>query len=193
MKAYRAFSNVAAIAKHVKSTKKRGSARPTLERSLSTEHAARQDETRRPGVRRARLHPRAAVGLPIGSHRPLTIDHRLSRRVIDVVQNVITSVVLPSFRALRPEDIQLKDTPGDPEDLVTIVDKAAERLLVEQLGDVVPGAAFIGEEAVSENPALLSALSSPAPVWLIDPIDGTKNFVRGNADFGVMLALVENG
>jgi len=123
----------------------------------------------------------------------LTIDHRLSRRVIDVVQNVITSVVLPSFRALRPEDIQLKDTPGDPEDLVTIVDKAAERLLVEQLRDVVPGAAFIGEEAVSENPALLSALSSPVPVWLIDPIDGTKNFVRGNADFGVMLALVENG
>jgi fructose-1,6-bisphosphatase/inositol monophosphatase family enzyme len=123
----------------------------------------------------------------------LTIDHRLADRVTVIVQDVVASVVMPSFRALRPEDIHLKDTPGDPEDLVTIVDKAAERLLVEALADVVPGAAFIGEEAVSENPALLAALSAPEPVWLIDPIDGTKNFARGQADFGVMLALVERG
>jgi fructose-1,6-bisphosphatase/inositol monophosphatase family enzyme len=100
---------------------------------------------------------------------------------------------MPSFRALRPEDVQSKDTPGDPEDIVTSVDKAAERMLVEQLSGLVPHAAFIGEEAVSENPALLSALSAPAPVWLIDPIDGTKNFARGDADFGVMLALVQDG
>ena len=76
---------------------------------------------------------------------------------------------------------------------MTIVDKAAERYLIDALGDVVPGAAFIGEEAVCENPSLLAALSAPAPAWLIDPIDGTKNFAHGNADFGVMLALVERG
>jgi fructose-1,6-bisphosphatase/inositol monophosphatase family enzyme len=114
-------------------------------------------------------------------------------RVSAIIQDVIASVVMPSFRALRPEDILSKDTPGDPDDLVTIADKAAERALVEQLGDLVPGAVFIGEEAVSENPALLSALSSPAPVWLIDPVDGTKNFARGSPDFGIMLALVERG
>ncbi len=125
--------------------------------------------------------------------RKRDLDPRLSQRVTSIIQNVCASVVMPSFRALKPEDIQIKDTPGDPEDIVTIVDKAAERLLVEQLSDVVPGAAFIGEEAVSENPALLAALSSPSPVWLIDPIDGTKNFARGHADFGVMLALVQNG
>jgi fructose-1,6-bisphosphatase/inositol monophosphatase family enzyme len=123
----------------------------------------------------------------------LTIDHRLSIRVEEVIQNVTASVVMPSFRSLRPEDIHAKATPGDPEDLVTIVDKAAEAALVEQLSGLVPGAAFIGEEAVCENPALLSALTSSGPAWLIDPIDGTKNFARGHADFGVMLALVENG
>ena len=100
---------------------------------------------------------------------------------------------MPSFRTLRPEDIYSKDTPGDPEDLVTIVDQTAERFLIDALSEVVPGAAFIGEEAVCENPALLDALSARAPTWLIDPIDGTKNFARGNADFGVMLALVEAG
>jgi fructose-1,6-bisphosphatase/inositol monophosphatase family enzyme len=114
-------------------------------------------------------------------------------RVAAIIQHVVSSVVMPSFRALRPEDIHSKHTPGDPDDLVTIVDKAAERALVEQLSGLVPGAVFVGEEAVSENPDLLSALSSDAPAWLIDPIDGTKNFARGNADFGVMLALVERG
>jgi fructose-1,6-bisphosphatase/inositol monophosphatase family enzyme len=125
--------------------------------------------------------------------RPLTLDHQLSTRVTDVIQNVTASVVMPSFRALRPEDIHAKDTPGDPEDLVTVVDKAAERALIEQLRGVVPDAVFIGEEGVCENPSLLSALTSRGRAWLIDPIDGTKNFARGNADFGVMLALVDNG
>ena len=110
-----------------------------------------------------------------------------------MIQNVTASVVMPSFRALRPEDIQAKDTPGDSEDLVTVVDKAAERALIEQLSGIVPDAVFVGEEGVCENPALVSALASHERVWLIDPIDGTKNFARGSADFGVMLAFVENG
>ena len=114
-------------------------------------------------------------------------------RVTAIIQNVVDSLVMPSFQMLRPEDIQSKDTPGDPEDLVTIVDKAAERALIEQLTGIVPDAAFVGEEAVSEHPELLSALSSPMPAWLIDPIDGTKNFARGNRDFGIMVALVEDG
>jgi fructose-1,6-bisphosphatase/inositol monophosphatase family enzyme len=117
----------------------------------------------------------------------------LIERVNKIIQHVVTTLVLPSFRTLRPEDIHLKDTPGDPDDLVTIVDKAAERYLIDALSEVVPGAAFIGEEAVCEDPSLLAALSGSTPAWLIDPIDGTKNFAHGNADFGVMLALVDAG
>jgi fructose-1,6-bisphosphatase/inositol monophosphatase family enzyme len=117
----------------------------------------------------------------------------LVERVNDIIKGVVSSVVMPSFRSLRPEDIHSKDTPGDPDDLVTIIDKAAERYLIDALREVIPGAAFIGEEAVSDSPALVDALSARAPVWLIDPIDGTKNFAHGNADFGVMLALVEGG
>jgi fructose-1,6-bisphosphatase/inositol monophosphatase family enzyme len=113
--------------------------------------------------------------------------------VTRILDDVVSSVVMPSFRSLQPEDIQSKDTPGDPDDLVTIVDKAAERYLIAALSDVVPGAAFIGEEAACDDPSLLTALSASAPAWLIDPIDGTKNFARGHADFGVMIALVEAG
>jgi fructose-1,6-bisphosphatase/inositol monophosphatase family enzyme len=114
-------------------------------------------------------------------------------QVAATIQHVVSSIVMPSFGALRPEDIQFKDTPGDPEDLVTIVDKAAEKALIEQLHGLVPGAVFIGEESASDDPRLLSAVSSSAAAWLIDPIDGTKNFAAGNPAFGVMLALVERG
>jgi fructose-1,6-bisphosphatase/inositol monophosphatase family enzyme len=117
----------------------------------------------------------------------------LVRNVNAILEDVVSAVVMPSFRSLQPEDIQSKNTPGDPDDLVTIVDRAVERYLMDALGDVVPGAAFIGEEAACENPSLLQALSASAPAWLIDPIDGTKNFARGHPDFGVMLALVEAG
>ena len=117
----------------------------------------------------------------------------LIERVTSIIHDVVSTVVMPSFRSLRPEDIHSKDTPGDPADLVTIVDKAAERYLIDALSDVVPGAAFIGEEAAGEDPSLLTALSRQAPAWLIDPIDGTKNFAHGSVDFGVMLALVESG
>jgi len=55
-----------------------------------------------------------------------------------------------------------------------------------------PSARATGE-AVSDSPALVDALSARAPVWLIDPIDGTKNFAQGNANFGVMIALIEAG
>ena len=120
-------------------------------------------------------------------------DVDLIGRVNTILHDVISSVVMPSFRSLRPEDIHSKDTPGDPDDVVTIVDKAAERYLIDALSEVVPGAAFIGEEAVSEDPSLLAALSATSPAWLIDPIDGTKNFAQGIGNFGVMLALVEGG
>src|SRR4029453_13286617 len=121
-----------------------------------------------------------------------TIAVDLLDRVNTIIKDVIATVVMPSFRSLRPEDIELKDTPGHPDDLVTIVDKAAERCLLKALGDVVPGAVFIGEEGVADNPSLLASLSAAAPAWLIDPIDGTKNFAQGQPDFGVMLALVQH-
>ena len=117
----------------------------------------------------------------------------LIEHVNAALENVVASIVMPSFRSLRPEDIHRKDTPGDPDDLVTIVDRAAERYLIDSLSELIPGATFIGEEATDEDPSLLEALSRPEPAWLIDPVDGTKNFAHGNAHFGVMLALVEGG
>src|SRR5436190_19773112 len=97
------------------------------------------------------------------SRASYTIAVDLFDRVNTIITDVIATVVMPSFRSLRPEDIESKDTPGDPDDLVTIVDKAAERYLIHALGDVVPGAVFIGEEGGADNPSLLPSLSAAAP------------------------------
>ena len=68
-------------------------------------------------------------------------------------------------------------------DLVSYVDREAEQILVKGLKDVVPDAGFITEEqTVSQQAADLQ--------WVIDPLDGTTNFVHGIPFFAVSVALI---
>src|SRR3546814_4788643 len=60
-------------------------------------------------------------------------------------------------------------------DLVTIADEAAERALAARLPALVPGSVLVGEEGVERDAGLLGLLQGDAPVWIVDPIDGTKN------------------
>lgn len=80
-----------------------------------------------------------------------------------------------------------------PGELVSRVDHEAERLLAEGLAELTPGHAVIGEEAASGDPSLLGALHGERPVWLVDPLDGTPQFLAGSPDHAVMLALVDRG
>jgi fructose-1,6-bisphosphatase/inositol monophosphatase family enzyme len=114
-------------------------------------------------------------------------------RVRELISQVIDEELLPRFRALRAEDVMRKTSRGDPEDVVTVVDQRVEARLSAGLAALVPGSIVVGEEAVHARPALLDALAGTAPVWLVDPLDGTKNFARGESGFGVMVALVEAG
>lgn len=109
--------------------------------------------------------------------------------VADSLRSVARTEILPLFRALEPHHIREKE----PGDLVTIVDEAVERVLTERLAALMPGSVVVGEEAVAAEPSVIERLSDKAPVWLIDPIDGTRNFAAGRTPFGVMVALIENG
>lgn len=57
----------------------------------------------------------------------------------------------------------------------------------------MPSAAVVGEEAAHADPSILSVFETDRPVWVIDPIDGTRNFARGDDAFGIMVALVDRG
>jgi fructose-1,6-bisphosphatase/inositol monophosphatase family enzyme len=109
-------------------------------------------------------------------------------QVEQVLREVSAEVVEPRFVALRDDDVWLK-SPGE---VVTIADEEAERSLARRLEDLLPGTPVVGEEASSRGPLVLSCLRE-ARAWLVDPLDGTANFVAGNADWAVMVALVERG
>jgi fructose-1,6-bisphosphatase/inositol monophosphatase family enzyme len=119
----------------------------------------------------------------------LTVDLDAVTRVLERVGR---DVILPRFRNLATAEIVQKITPGYPDDLVTVVDHEAERWLIEGLTSVLP-ADVIGEELAHGDPDVLSRLESDRACWLIDPIDGTKNFARGDDRFGIMVSLVDRG
>ncbi len=73
---------------------------------------------------------------------------------------------------------------GLPGDYVTEVDLASERAIRELLGQETPGIAVLGEEGGGEE---------TDRYWLVDPLDGTVNFIHGFWAVGVSVALVEEG
>jgi len=117
------------------------------------------------------------------------IDASLIEDVGRAIRDVARREILPRFGALSAGDIAEK-APGD---LVTIADQAAERELGALLRGFVPGSAVVGEEAVAADPGVLGALAGPDPVWIVDPIDGTANFVAGSARFSTLVALAQHG
>ena len=102
-------------------------------------------------------------------------------------------LVLPRFSRLSAADVESKATLGDPADLVTVVDREVEAHLSHALTALTPSATVIGEEAAHHRPELLRLLASDQPLWVIDPIDGTRNFAAGDSGFGIMVAYVVEG
>ncbi|RCW32755.1 inositol monophosphatase family protein [Marinilabilia salmonicolor] len=70
-------------------------------------------------------------------------------------------------------------------DFVTQIDKASEERLVKALGELLPESGFIAEENTSDKKGEIYN-------WIIDPIDGTTNFIHGLYPFAISIALQEN-
>ena len=95
--------------------------------------------------------------------------------VEQVIRQVVDTAVLPAFGHLRAADI----TEKSPGELVTVADRRAEEALQDQLTRLLPGSTVVGEEGVGRDPGTATRLRGSAPVWVIDPIDGTENFIAG--------------
>jgi len=113
----------------------------------------------------------------------------LSDEILPLLMDVADEVILPRFRSLTTNDVEEK-APGE---VVTVADREAEELIAARLRNLLPGVPVVGEEAVAANPALLSAIGDADACWLVDPLDGTANFIEGRATFAVMVALVRHG
>lgn len=110
-------------------------------------------------------------------------------RVRSRIADVAARIVLPKFRNLSDGEVREKG----PGDLVTDADEASEAALTDTLTAALPGSVTVGEETVAREPDRLTALEGTDPVWIIDPIDGTRNFAKGVDRFAVIVALALNG
>jgi histidinol-phosphatase len=88
--------------------------------------------------------------------------------------------------ALRYFDTQLEVEWKADQSPVTIADREAEALIRDRLQRYFPGDAFLGEEQ-GDTPGTTGYR------WIVDPIDGTKNFVRGIPFWGALLGLEYRG
>jgi fructose-1,6-bisphosphatase/inositol monophosphatase family enzyme len=113
--------------------------------------------------------------------------------VTRLVKQASRELVLPRFRQLQAGDIERKTSADDVADLVTVVDREVETRLTEGLLTLVPEAVVVGEEATHLDPQRLAAIETDRSVWLVDPIDGTRNFARGDDRFGIMVSFVTAG
>lgn len=108
----------------------------------------------------------------------------------ELLRRVAAAELLPRFGRLAAADIRGKPSEGDPTDIVTAADLAAEAWLTPRLMELVPGSSVVGEERATLDPESVEAATRSTTTWYVDPLDGTRQFAAGQGPFGTMIALV---
>ena len=104
--------------------------------------------------------------------------------------NVITKACLKASRALIRDFGELENlqvSAKGPGDFVSSADKRTEKIIIEELMKVNPNYGIITEESGIHN------INNKDNRWIIDPIDGTMNFLNGVPQFAISVGYEENG
>ncbi|MEZ5448159.1 MAG: inositol monophosphatase family protein [Thiolinea sp.] len=120
----------------------------------------------------------------------IALTQEQEHALLDIVRHAARTEIMPRFRQLSANAIQEKTS---SQDLVTEADVRAEQVISAGVRELLPEAAVIGEEAVAEHPEILEQIASADMAVIIDPIDGTWNYAKGVAVFGVIVAVTVRG
>ena len=120
--------------------------------------------------------------------KPFTIHDAL--RIGEILSRVAQAELMPRFGRLTADQVRQKSSRFD---VVTDADEATEQAIAEALQAAYPGAIVVGEEAAERDRTLLDRIATADLAFILDPIDGTKNFASGLPLFGVMLAATAQG
>ncbi len=107
-------------------------------------------------------------------HPTLNIAVKAARRAASVINRASTQLDLLTVQSKSPNDF------------VTEVDRAAEQAIIEVLRDAFPGHGILAEESGESGP-------ESEYTWIIDPLDGTTNFIHGMPQYAVSIAQTKNG
>lgn len=102
--------------------------------------------------------------------------------VRDALEGAVTQANQAILDVIAQDTVRVGHKPG--EGPVTEADHAADDVLHRELIDVIDGAHWISEESKQEAP-----LIHGEPTWVVDPLDGTREFLRGLPEFGVSVGL----
>jgi len=102
--------------------------------------------------------------------------------VLEKICDKVSKVIIRDFGEVE----KLKVSRKGPGDFVTKTDKKVEKIIIEELEKARPKYGFIAEESGErKNESEIN--------WVIDPIDGTSNFMHGIPHFAISIALEKNG
>lgn len=110
-------------------------------------------------------------------------------KISDLIRQVADEEILPRFRNLKEHEVRFKE----PGEFVTEADIKAERSITDKLYSLYPNSIVTGEEDIDKNPDRLEELISSECGFLIDPIDGTNNFIKGDDRFAIMIVALQYG
>src|SRR5215471_4022939 len=119
--------------------------------------------------------------MPTGSPPMSTPDARLLDELTTIVARAAAAILGMAPAALAPRS-------KPDQSPVTAADEAAEACILEGLALLLPGVPVVSEEAAASGHAPIPR----STFVLVDPLDGTKEFIAGKPEFTVNIALVEN-
>ncbi len=111
-------------------------------------------------------------------------------KIASIIEEIAETEIAARFGKLAKGEI---DTKSGPNDFVTQADHAAEAALRRAFAGAYPGVGFIGEEGAAVDPSILDALHGDGAFWVVDPLDGTRNFVQQRDEFATIVAFVVDG
>ena len=100
---------------------------------------------------------------------------------VRIIAKEVALFIKSQQQLIKSNDIESKGN----HDFVTYVDKTAEQKIIEGLEKIIPNSGFIAEEGTSTKVGTTYN-------WIIDPLDGTTNFIHGISPFAISIALQEN-
>ena len=116
----------------------------------------------------------------------MKFNREFANQIIDDLINCVDTASKEIMQIYNSDNFETSDkADGSP---LTLADKASNQIITEGLKKITPDIAVISEETFEDT--ILKVL--PNLYWLVDPLDGTREFINKNDEFTVNIALIED-
>ncbi|MEM9733664.1 MAG: 3'(2'),5'-bisphosphate nucleotidase CysQ [Pseudomonadota bacterium] len=127
---------------------------------------------------------------PVSPFAPVSKEIRVQLlEALEPIARQAGAAIMEVYGAMMESDELVARTKGDGSP-VTEADEKAEAIILAGLQECAPQIPIVSEENAASH-----AMAAPEQFWLVDPLDGTKEFLKGDGkgSFTVNVALIENG